>query len=223
MNFMQFLKSLDDLFYEIVTWLVFYPVTLLRVLRRPWSMMAYARTELEDAEEDQYSDTLSPPIFLLLTLLLSHAIELQLVGQNPLIAGKKGVAALITDDTSLLLVRMIFFSAFPLILSVRLLRHQKIRLTRDSLKQPFYAQCYPTALFALGIGMGVMLTHSHDGPTIYWTGWTIVAATLIWFGTLQAGWFRRMLDVGWLRGFGHASFGMAECVAIILIITPLIV
>ena len=110
MNFVQFLKSLDDLLFEFATWLVFYPVTLWRTLRRPEAMMDYADEELGDRDEEQYTDTLSPPIFLLLTLLLSHAIELAMVGQNPLVESDVGLASLITDNTSLLLVRLVFFS-----------------------------------------------------------------------------------------------------------------
>ena len=62
MHFVSLLKSLDDLLYQVVSWLVFYPITLWRVLRRPGAMMVYADRELADAEERQYEDTLSPPL-----------------------------------------------------------------------------------------------------------------------------------------------------------------
>jgi hypothetical protein len=222
MNFMQFLKSLDDLLFEFATWLVFYPVTLWRTLRRPWMMMRYADTELGDSEEEQYTDTLSPPIFLLLTLLLSHALELALVGQNPLVTSNKGLASLITDDTSLLLVRVVFFSVFPIVMSVRLLRQKRIKLTRKSLRFPFYAQCYPTAVFALILGIGVLVAHLQRGVAVTTAGWLIALAALLWFGGLQIGWFHRMLGVTWGRAFWVASVGMLECVLAFAIVAPLV-
>lgn len=222
MHFMQFLKSLEDLLFEVATWLVFYPITLWRTLRRPAAMMDYADEELVDRADDQYTETLSPPIFLLLTLLLAHAIELEVVGQNPLVASDVGLASLITDNTSLLLMRMVFFSVFPLILSVPLLRWKGIRLTRDSLRPAFYAQCYPTGVFALVLGIGVLITQFQRGALVTTAGWAIALASFLWFGALQVGWFSRMLGIGWLRAFWIASLGMVECLLVFAIAAPLV-
>ncbi|RYD59807.1 MAG: hypothetical protein EOP60_01275 [Sphingomonadales bacterium] len=222
MNFMHFLKSLDDLLFEIATWLVFYPVTLWRTLRQPWAMMKYADVELHDSQDQQYTDTLSPPIFLLLTLLLSHALELALVGQNPLVESKKGLASLITDDTSLLLLRMVFFSVFPLVMSVRLLRKRQVKVTRQTLRPPFYAQCYPTAVFALALGIGLLLAQLHRGDAVTIAGWLIAFASLLWFGGLQVGWFHRMLKCSWPYAFWTASVGMVECVLVFAVVAPLV-
>ena len=35
MNFLKLIQSLDELLYEIMSWLIFYPVTLWRALTRP--------------------------------------------------------------------------------------------------------------------------------------------------------------------------------------------
>jgi hypothetical protein len=222
MNFMQLLKSLEDLLYEIAVWLVFYPITLWRTLRQPSSMMKYADAELSDDEDQQYTDTLSPPIFLLLSLLLGHAVELATVGQNPLVGDKQGLASLVTDDTSLLLLRTVFFSVFPLVMSVRLLRMRKVKLTRRSLKRPFYAQCYPTGVFALVLGIGVLTAQLHRGAMVTLIGWGIALAALLWFGGLQTSWYRRMLKLSWLRAFLTASIGMVECVLVFILVAPLI-
>ena len=71
MTFFNILKSLDELLYELMTWLVFYPVTLWRSIRRPLSTMAYARAELERDHAEQFRQTLSPPVFLLVTIPLN--------------------------------------------------------------------------------------------------------------------------------------------------------
>ncbi|WHU03894.1 hypothetical protein [Sphingomonas sp. NIBR02145] len=222
MNFMQFLKSLDDLLYEIITWLVFYPITLWRTIRHPFVMMAYADSELEDTAEQQYPDVLSPPIFLLLTLLLSHTIELALVGQSSIVADKRGLSGLISDDTSLLLMRLLFFAIFPLIMAVALLRRQKAPLTRDSLKPLFYAQCYPAGVFALVLGIGSLATQMPGGPAFRSAGLAIILAAFLWYGSLQTLWFARTLAVSKLRGFGIATMTMVECVILFVLLAALL-
>jgi hypothetical protein len=222
MIFMQFLKSLDDLLYEIITWLVFYPITLWRTIRRPFEMMAYADSELADAPDQQYPDVLSPPIFLLLTLLLAHMIELALVGQSSIVADRKGLAGLVNDDTSLLLLRLVFYAVFPLIMAVRLLHKQKQPLTRDSLKLPFYAQCYPTAVFALVLGLGTLLTQLHAPMAVAATGLVTILLAFLWYGLLQALWFARMLGVSKLRGFLSATRGMLESMLAFVLLSALL-
>lgn len=222
MNFMQFLKSLDDLLYEIITWIVFYPITLWRTIRRPFEMMAYADSELRDPPERQYPDVLSPPIFLLLTLFLAHMIELALVGENPIVADRKGLAGLINDDTSLLLMRLVFYAVFPLIMSVRLLRRQRRRITRDSLRQPFYAQCYPTGVFALALGLGTLAMQMHGSPALVLAGAAVDLVALLGYGTLQTLWFSRNLQISVLRGFLAATRGMIESLFVFVLVSALL-
>lgn len=221
MIFMQFLKSLDDLLYEIITWLVFYPVTLWKTIRRPFTMMAYADSELEEGRESRYPDVLSPPIFLLLTLLLSHGLAVALLGENPIVASHKGLAGFINDDTSLLLVRLIFFAVFPLFMSVLLLRRRKQPLTRDSLRLPFYAQCYPTSVFAFLLGLGAIGTQVHASvPAL--AGLGVIIFAFIWFGTLQTVWFAQALGVSRFRGFLLATRGMIESTVAFILLCLLI-
>jgi hypothetical protein len=221
MHFMHLLKSLDDLIYELMTWLVFYPVTFWRTITRPSAMMVYSDVELADREDKQYPDTLTPPLFLLVTLLLSHGIELAVVGQSSLVADDKGLAGLISDDTSLLILRLVIFSIFPLIMALRLVHKKRWKLTRDTLRAPFYAQCYPAGPFALVMGLGAMATQLQWD----WTkvaGLALMIAAMLWYGILQSRWFAQELGVSFLKGFWVASIGMVECVAVICVVAPLI-
>lgn len=61
MDFMKWLNSLDELLYEVMSWLVFYPLTLWRTLLQPIGMMKYADRQLDLPEAEQYTDALSPP------------------------------------------------------------------------------------------------------------------------------------------------------------------
>ena len=53
MNFFNLLQSLDELLYEVMSWLVFYPITLWRTLVRPLKMMDYSDVEQGDASDQQ--------------------------------------------------------------------------------------------------------------------------------------------------------------------------
>lgn len=209
MNFFSLLKSLDELLYEVMSWLIFYPVTLWRTLVHPLRMMDYSDIEQGDAADEQYTDTLSPPLFLLLTLIIGHAIELSLVGQAVEVGRKVGLSALISDNSSLILLRTATFSLFPLVLAARLVRAQGKRLDRESLRAPFYAQCYLAAPFALMSGVSENLIRIAH-PWSEAAGVFLYLFALLWFGSLQILWFRQYLESGVLRAFGHASQAMVE-------------
>lgn len=204
MNFMQLLQSLDELLFAVMSWLVFFPVTLWRTLTRPLKMMEYATSELHDRPDDRYTDTLSPPLFLLLVLLFSHVLGLALGdGTNPIVASNRGLAAYINSDGKLLVMRMALFSIIPLALAVSLLQGLKQPVTRDKLKVPFYAQCYPAGAFALVIGIGGMLLQHVHGLYRGAGGVVILVALVVYFA-VQVAWFRRHLKCGFLASTGYA-------------------
>lgn len=214
MNFMQLLNTLDELLFELMSWLVFYPVTLWRTLRHPFRMMKYADTELGKTDDAQYAETMSPPLFLLASLILSHAIELALVGDSPLIRETRGLAGLVTDDTSLIVLRLLMFSIFPLVMATRSVRAQGHRLSRDTLKLPFYSQCYPAAVFALVLGLGGTLTTLHV-PWAVLAGLALMAMAFIAYGVLQIRWFAHNLGGKLGRGIFQASLAMVESLVLL--------
>ena len=221
MNFFQFLKSLDDLLYEVVSWLVFYPVTLWRAVTRPLTMMDYAASELEKPDEQQFDDALSPPILLLLTVLVAHGVELALVGESKLVASNRGVAALISDDTSLILLRLVAFASFPLIFAVHTLRKLRDPLTRQSLEPAFFAQCYANAPFALIVSVAATLTQIADVRALI-AALVLFALSAIGFVAVETMWFRKVLGVGLLPGLWNALVAYAAAIAFMFAVAWLV-
>jgi hypothetical protein len=209
MHFMMILKSLDDLLYEVMSWLIFYPVTLWRALTQPLAMMRYADSELKDVPEHQYLDVLSPPLFLLITLILSHFIELAVVGESPLIASKRGLAALISDDTSLIGLRMVAFAVFPLTMAARMVRARHQKMDRETLRLPFYSQCYAAGALALMFSIGTTLSLCTP-KRLQLAGALLVLGAAVWFLILETLWFRRLLHSGWWRALGNAARAYVE-------------
>lgn len=218
MDFLKLIQSLDELLYEIMSWLIFYPVTLWRALTKPLKMMDYSEAELGDPADRQYSDTLSPPLFLLLTIALTHAAELSLVGQDQLVISRTGLSAFVSDDSSLILVRVAFFSIFPLIMAARMVRARHVKLDRVPLKPPFYSQCYVTAPFAMMMsGASILMRMGRIELEV--AGLALLVFSLLWFGTLQILWFAHHLRSGYWRAAGHASRAMVEALVLFTVVS----
>lgn len=217
MDFMRLLQSLEELLYELVSWLVFYPVTLWRTLRRPQHMMRYADVELGDTQEERYKDTLSPPMFLLLTLLLARGLELVLLARRD--------DALLPDmlrtDTNLLVFRTLLFSIFPLLMAVRLLGRTGAALDRETLKPPFYSQCYVAAPFAFGLSAGSNVARTGHQEMIA-VGSAIAVLSLLWYVIVEIRWFQRDLRIGRLAAAWLVMRTIVEAVVLLVAATIII-
>lgn len=191
MDFMRLLQSLEELLYELVSWLVFYPVTLWRTLTRPRQMMRYADVELGDTLEERYKDTLSPPLFLLLTLLLAHGLELALIAHRD----DGMLPQILRNDTNLLIFRAFLFSIFPLLMAVRLLGRSGAGLDRETLKPPFYSQCYVAAPFAFGVSAGANFARTGERELVV-AGIVVLVLSLLWYLVVETRWFQHDLKIG---------------------------
>lgn len=219
---MKWLNSIGELLYEVMSWLVFYPITLWRTIRSPVTMMSYADDELHDRKDEQFTDTLNPPLFLVLSLVLAHLAENTFGGgTNPIVAKRTGLAALISDDTSLLVFRMILFSLFPLMMSARFLRARGVSLTRQRLKPPFYAQCYACAPFALFLGLGTSVGHTgFAGATI--VGMALSIGAVLSYLAAETLWFSHHLGQSRLRALLNAMLAFVEATVVAIAIGALI-
>lgn len=190
MDFMKLLKSLEELLYELVSWLIFYPITMWRSISRPLEMMRYADMELSDRLEDQYDDTLSPPLFLLITLLIAQGISTMF----PSIYDPSKTPVALTSTPNLLIGRGVVFSVFPLMMAVSLLRHRAIKLTRNSLRPPFFSQCYVAAPFALMVGLAFDLMLIPGRGEVL-AGLAVLVFAIVWYAAIEVRWFRIDLQV----------------------------
>jgi len=215
MDFFKLIQSLDELLYEILSWLLFYPLTLWRVLVHPVRMLHYADTELTKEDGRQFSDTLNPPLFLFLTVILIHLIELGWVGQSEVVTSRAGVDSLVSSDTSVIVLRALVFGLFPLLLARRSLVAQKIHVDREALKTPFYAQCYATAPFAILVSAAGLVLRKYGMAGIV-AGLGCLIAALLWFGIIQVEWFRTRLKTSYPQAFKQSSIVMAEGLVVLI-------
>jgi hypothetical protein len=209
MDFLKLLKSIEELLYELVTWIVFYPLTIAKVVGHPIAMMAYAELELGDKLEEQYADALSPPIALLITLFLVHVLEVIVP------RGEAAIPGLLADDNNLIAFRAVAFSIFPLLLAVVYLRQRGTRLTRSSLRPGFYAQCYVALPFVVAFTIGGMI--ATRGLLV--PGLLLMGAGYVWYIAIQTTWQSRDGKVGRAAAFLTSSCSTLAATAALMALT----
>ena len=220
MDFFKLIQSLDELVYEVLGWLLFFPRTVGQLVIRPVTMMLSAETELADDEEHQFDDLIAPPLFLALVLALIHVVELQVVGQDAIVTSKEGFAKFISNDTNLLVLRIVMFGLLPLTVARRLLKIRKMPVNKRDLKAPFYAQCYAAAIYAVILNGGIFLTQAKFDNALK-IGVIVGLLGIGWFLIVETIWFRRKEAFGWARAFWNALVSWLEWLAVLLVLFAL--
>jgi len=214
---MKWLNSLDELLYEIMSWLLFFPLTLWRSVVSPMSVMEEVGRQAALPDERRYEALLSPPLFLALALLLGHRLSTALGQTDAIIASQHGLASLVDDNASALVLRVIVFAAFPLFLAARIVRFNGGRLTRQTLRQPFYEQCYPAAVSALGLTLGTSLVQlANEVAQIGGIVLIILASLAFWL--IETRWFSRALGTGLIRSACNVLIGLAQGMLFLMIV-----
>lgn len=202
MNAMKILQSVEELLYEVMSWLLFYPRTLLMTLRHPLRTMRYSDAEQRDKPEKQYLETLSPPLFLVLSILLAHGLEL-LSGVG-LTNEPNPVSRFITgNEQNLLAFRALMFSLHPLVFAWAFLKLSGRKIDRESLRAPFFAQCYLSGATSILISLGSL---GANDPAIWSTlaGVVLVVAITVWYVAIQRRWLMSVPGMGRWKAWGWA-------------------
>ena len=195
---LKLLRALEDFLFEAMALLFFYPVTLFRIARRPREMMLFAESEEIANKETRYNDAVSPPLMLLLTILLMHYIGLATHAEQP--EGSAALSTFIFDTPEyLLLFRCLLFSLLPLVAAVTLLRKQGQPISRDTLRPAFYAQCYVTVPLAMALSVGLIFVDNTENASAL-TGAAICTLGVVWLLWAQTAWYQHKLQ----RGLGRS-------------------
>jgi hypothetical protein len=217
MDFFKFINSLDEFLFEVVSWLLFYPLTLWRMVRSPLKTMASAEHELAESEKRQFDDTIPPPLFLALTLILIHVIELGALGHSYLQTVNPKLSETIGSSTNLTILRILIISLLPLTAAIRLLRARGVHLDRPAIKAPFYSQYYAAALFGILLALAIVA----EGPELSYFGLpflSIMALAFAWLLLIEAYWFAQQLNCSFAQGLWQAVILMAEWVVLVVIV-----
>lgn len=203
--FLTILRSVEELLYEVMSWLLFYPRTLFMTLTRPLKTMRYSDSEQRDKPEKQYLETLSPPMFLVLSILLAHGLEMAFgfgVEQH-----RDGLGRLVTSsDENLLIFRALMFSLHPLVFAWAWLHLSSgRRIDRDTLRPPFFAQCYLSGATSILVSLGAMgVRDPGDWTTL--AGALVILVSTLWYLAIQRRWLMTVEGLGgWRAGLWAAG------------------
>jgi len=221
MPFIHVARSLDDLLYEIMTWLIFYPVTLWRSVRHPLRMMDYARAEVARKEGAQFAQTLRPPLFLLVTVMLAYAIELAAVGESPVVSSDIGIANLIDDDQSVMVFRIVAFALFPAVMAAIETALARQPVNRVTLREPFYAQCFLAAPFLRVLFLAGTAIRRPE-PWLEPPAFAVAIAASGLYVAAEAAWLHRAATARWSRALAAAVGGFAGCALVLWVVTSLL-
>jgi hypothetical protein len=135
MDFLKILKSFEEFVYEALTWLVLLPRTLWRIVLSPRRMTGYAGAQLASQSEAGFSEAISPPLLLILCVLISHFFDLAV--RNPAPEVEAGLGAIVlSSEQNLLLYRTIAFGVWSLAGAVYLLVRTHRSVDRETLRAP---------------------------------------------------------------------------------------
>ena len=213
--FLIFLKSFEVLLYEVMSWLIFYPRTLWRSVRHPLRLMERTDDELKLPPAEQFRDVVSPPIFLLLTVVAANAFEVAIVGSNPLIDEGIGLAAMITDNTSLILFRLVAFASLPVIAGAFALAAMRRPVDRDTLQPVFYAQCFATTPVVLLCSVAETVTRLPETAANIPAAILFLLAALLYLG-VEASWFAYEAKRPRMQGLLWAVAAFTMSVAVLI-------
>jgi hypothetical protein len=215
MDFMRLLRSFEEFLFEAASWLLFYPLIVWRIVTRPLTTMAYSDAEQSDDDEHRYDDALSPPLLLLVTVVLVNLVGAALHMAQPA-ASSALTQAILASPQNLAIFRGLVFSLIPLVAAATLLKQQGVRLSRESLRSPFYAQCYLATPCAIVVGLGSAMVHRPEVSNLIAFG--LMAAGAAWFLVTQTRWFAARLAIGGLRAAWLAAWALVRALLYLLLL-----
>lgn len=220
MDIFKLSKSLDELIYDVMMWIIFYPYTLLRVLFSPGNMIDYVSSELRKSDETQLFDQgLSPPLFLFLSIILGWLLAPDITAQLRHSEGGIVLKAIAESSWNLLLYRLLIYCAFPLAGAMIFEWRTPGGVSRESFRCPFYQQAYLCAPIALVVSLGLVLLASGEDELRAGVTALAILASLLWYLWAQAIFFRRTMNAGWLLALGLAFLALGIGLAIFYLVS----
>ncbi|NIJ38452.1 hypothetical protein FHR22_003163 [Sphingopyxis panaciterrae] len=199
MDIFKLSKSLDELIFDILMWVIFYPYTLIRVLIWPGYMIGYAATELRKNpdKEELFDRGLSPPVFLFLSIVLAWMIS----PAAPAAAASESetaIAGLINGSVmSLLTYRLALYCVFPFAGALIYEWRTPGSISHHSFRLPFYQQAYLCAPLAIVFSIATVVATRFQDVDVLAFMVLAMLVIIIWYFWSQVVFFRRTMDSSW--------------------------
>lgn len=202
MDFLKILRSLEEFLYEVMSWLAFYPRTLFRILLHPIAVSKYTVLQMAEERDQQFTETISPPLMLILSIILAHAVEMAYA--EPLRFTHSQINDMVFgSQQGLLAFRSVCFSLYALIAALWTMKRTRQPLTRDTLRVPFYVHAFLASPFVIFMSLASMMVRTERLPMVL-AGAGLGLAIAVWYVRAQAVVFRYFTKFGALRSYAYA-------------------
>lgn len=216
----KLLKSFEELLFELLSWLIFFPRTLWRVVWKPLETVRYSNHEQSEAEKERYTDSISPPLFLLLCIGAGHAIALMLKAPQLQTTTDLG-QIFVSSEENTVLATAFLYALLPLFAAWRYTAAKGMPLERGHLRPPFYGQCYLAGAYGLVLASTVAMAQSNltslripgMAGAVVATAWYLSVQTLVFRDSL--GWPTARAALLAIRAYAEAVFAFIVAALII--------
>jgi hypothetical protein len=223
MDILKLLESFEELLYRLALWVVLGPKTLYFVFRSPTLINRYVSEQLEKSPDDRFKEMLSPVLFWILIALVPHLMLIDFLATLPgsrVSTELEWVAFMKAPWVTRLTLVSIVALAGPLAISSRVLGQLGKPVDRETLRAPFFVQCYsltPVYIFLLPfVFFSLRYEDIPDGAATYISGTACVAA-VSWFFVAESAVLSQQLSVSRLKAVIKAG-GYALVVYIALFV-----
>jgi hypothetical protein len=200
MDFVAILRSLEALLFEIVSWLLFYPATLWQALRRPIALTKLTSAEFSLPQDERYEHFLSPPLFLVLSLIIGQLLESLAIGSID-----QGLSNLMTPvlggKVNLLAVTAVVAAVWPAIAAAFIFCNTREPLNRSRMRDLFYQQCVLIAPFVLFLSLSEIASmHRAD------LGVVVLIVSVSWYISVLTKWLDDVAVTTRVRSIASSIF-----------------
>lgn len=192
MDFSNVVKQVEQFIFELFMWVIFFPSTLIRVLFRPTRMLAYVAQQLEVHPDEAFASAIRPPLFLFLCIAIGSVIAPVGPEQAAVLNQTQTGQWLTASWLNLLAFRTLGYSLFALAGALIFDLITPGSVTRDTLRLPFYQQCYICGPFALAFSPTLVRMNTEDEITIA-VLFFLVLLLQLWLLVVQTLFFRRLV------------------------------
>ncbi|GAB4419659.1 MAG: hypothetical protein Kow002_07440 [Anaerolineales bacterium] len=209
------LYEIEEILYQLFTWLAVYPKTLLKGFFKPGWVQSYVHEELAKALKERFSEFLHPIVLWLFSILVI------VWSATPSAEDATGT----TVEGFFLM--LILFATFPIIFAVITLRAIHTPLTRDTFQRPLYTQMLIFGIFQTTFGlmlaimppllelvtpttdtsfMGILITVTQFLLSLFILAIFIIP--LIWLPIAEIAVLKKELETRWYKVIGWVLLGL---------------
>lgn len=212
MDFVNIVKSLEELFYEFMFWLMMFPKTLIQTIWKPGQMVRYISEEWNKEAQDRYKNSITPFIFWLISSAL-------FISSFDSAAG----TSLITGQSMLLVFAMIL--AFPpIVFTLVMLRAKATTIEYGNFRRPFHIQLTVFGVFQTMAAIFLFMTNyavSDEATTIFFLFYLLLFVAIpVWLFFAETVVMQEEIGSKWLTAAGWTLAGVAALVIGTIFLIP---